>query len=112
LTAEQQLWLTAQILMDQGYRLCETCGAMQSTPYCGACGASMQGDSRPPLECVKCKAISASAYCPQCGTILYNKTMEELDAGIFDWEALETKLKKFTGGITAAEEAALLQTLT
>lgn len=108
LSHEQELWLLHQIILDTGQDLCLKCHTMISTVFCGECGTKRGGDAQPTRECKACKSQVSTAYCGYCGAVVVHPIEAAMEAGTFDWHALEQQLKPFMGGLTPEDERQLL----
>jgi hypothetical protein len=103
LTVEQETWLLAQHLLDQGMALCPQCQEPGTGRFCEHCGTPRAAAPRQ-TSCPTCHTLGSGAFCGGCGTRLAIQTTQALDDGSFDWETWEQQMQPFLGGLSATEQ--------
>lgn len=96
----QQHWIQVQMLLDQGAVACHACHAIVTGAFCRQCGASLHEGPKA-RACAECGQHGSGAYCSGCGYGLGSPDLDALEAGTFDWEALEADLKPLYAKIQA-----------
>ena len=97
-----------QMVLDTGQDLCAHCSTLINTPFCGTCGKKRGEAQMPTRECKQCHSRVSTAYCESCGAVVIHPIEEQMEAGTFDWDALEKQLEPFMGGLTPEDERQLL----
>ena len=102
LTVEQEAWLLAQVLLDQGMAVCPRCETLGAGHYCEACGTRL-GEERQTRRCPTCATEGSGQFCAGCGQALLTSVVADLEAATFDWDNLEDQLTPFLGGFTTQD---------
>lgn len=104
----QWAWLSCQLALDNGVKLCQSCGEPGSGLFCAQCGRRVHDEERV-VQCAHCQLEGRGPFCMGCGALILDETLTALETATFDWEAWQQSLTPFLGPLTVQEQRLLHQ---